>query len=123
MQVEVSVAHHEGNLRIAAKDYSSGIPESARATLFHQFTQVDSSAQRKKGGSGLGLSITKMIVEAHGGHIDFTSALDKGAASCVDLLELKSRQALLRQIHRVSYSSSAPNFWHNLCITISHKTL
>ena len=57
-------------------------------TIFDKFTQVDSSDQRQKGGSGLGLNITKMIVEGHEGHIDFTSEVDKGTTLYVDLPEL-----------------------------------
>ena len=61
------------------------IHKSARDTLFDKFTQVDSSDQCTKGGSGLGLSIVKMIIEAYGGHIDFTSELDKGTTFYFDL--------------------------------------
>ena len=87
-QVEASVTRHEGCLRIAFKDNGCGIPEHARDTIFDKFTQVDSSDQRQKGGSGLGLNITKMIVEGHEGHIDFTSEVDKGTTLYVDLPEL-----------------------------------
>ena len=87
-QVEVTLARHDGSLRVSVKDYGCGIPESARATLFDQFTQVDSTDQRQKGGSGLGLGIAKMIVEAHGGQIDFTSSVDKGATFYFDIPEL-----------------------------------
>ena len=59
-----------------------------RATLFDQFTQVDSTDQRKRGGSGLGLSIAKKIVEAHNGQINFTSEVDKGTTFYFDLPEL-----------------------------------
>jgi signal transduction histidine kinase len=87
-QVEAYVARHEGNIRIAVKDNSCGIPEEARKTIFDKFTQVDSSDQRQKGGSGLGLNITKMIVEEHGGHINFTSEVGKGSTFYVDLPKL-----------------------------------
>jgi signal transduction histidine kinase len=87
-RVEACVVRHEGNVRIVVKDNSCGIPEEARKTIFDKFTQVDSSDQRQKGGSGLGLNITKMIVEEHGGHIDFTSEVGKGSTFYVDLPKL-----------------------------------
>ena len=87
-QVDVYVTRHDGSIRVSVQDYGSGIPESSRATLFDKFTQVDSSDQRKKGGSGLGLNIAKMIVAAHDGHINFTSEVDKGTTFYVDLPEL-----------------------------------
>ena len=85
----MSVIRHEGILRVSVKNYGKGIPESARATLFENFTQVDSSDQRLKGGSGLGLGIAKMIIEAHNGHIDFISEVDKETTFYFDLPELK----------------------------------
>ncbi|MFT5045852.1 MAG: PAS domain S-box-containing protein [Porticoccaceae bacterium] len=87
-QVEACVARHEGRVRIAVKDNGCGIPAEARCTIFDKFTQVDASDQHQKGGSGLGLNITKMIVEEHLGNIDFTSEVDKGTTFYVDLPEL-----------------------------------
>ena len=88
-QVEVCLERNNGSLRLSVKDYGCGIPESARETIFHKFTQVDSSDQRKKGGSGLGLNIVKTIVGRHGGHIDYTSKVDHGSTFFVDLPELE----------------------------------
>lgn len=87
-QVDVFVTRHNGGLRVTVKDYGLGIPEAAQATIFDKFTQLDSSDQHQRGGSGLGLSIAKMIVEAHGGQINFTSGLSKGSTFYFDLPEL-----------------------------------
>ncbi|MFT5136100.1 MAG: PAS domain S-box-containing protein, partial [Arenicella sp.] len=87
-KVEISLARHNGNLRIAVKDYGCGIVEESRATIFEKFTQADSSDVRQQGGSGLGLSIAKKLIEQHNGHIDFTSVVDKGTTFYVDLPEI-----------------------------------
>jgi signal transduction histidine kinase len=87
-QVDISVFRHDGKLRISVQDYGYGVPEWARKTIFDKFTQVDSSDQRKKGGSGLGLSIIKSIVEAHDGQVDYISEINKGTTFYVDLPEL-----------------------------------
>lgn len=86
--VNVFLTRYEGSLRVSVKDYGCGIPESARATLFNKFTQVDSSNQRRRGGSGLGLSVVKMIIDAHHGHVNFISEVDKGSTFYFDLPEL-----------------------------------
>lgn len=59
-------------------DTGVGIPPSAQAKLFKRFTQADSAVSRKYGGSGLGLIITKNLVELMGGKIHLTSKVDEG---------------------------------------------
>jgi signal transduction histidine kinase len=92
-QVDVFLTRHNGSIRVSVQDYGIGIPESARASIFDNFTQVDSSDQRHTGGSGLGLGIAKNIVEAHEGHIDFISEVDKGTTFYFDLPEFTTSQA------------------------------
>lgn len=60
------------------KDTGIGIPRKVWPNLFDAFTQADSSTTRKYGGSGLGLSITKNLVEAMNGEIRFESQEGKG---------------------------------------------
>ena len=86
--IKVTLGRHNGSLRVSVEDFGSGIPETAHKTLFDKFTQVDSKAQRQKSSSGLGLSIARMIVEAHDGDIDFTSEVGKGTTFFFDLPEL-----------------------------------
>lgn len=71
--------------RISVVDTGEGIPEEYFATIFNKFTQNDASATRQKGGTGLGLTITKQMVEAMGGSINFTSAVDKGTTFNIHL--------------------------------------
>lgn len=58
-----------GVLRFAVSDTGIGIPEEKIARVFERFTQVDASTTRQYGGSGLGLTIAKHLVELMGGHI------------------------------------------------------
>ena len=60
-------------------DQGPGIPAEALPRLFDRFYQVDISAKRAGGGTGLGLYISKQIIEAHGGHIGVESELGKGS--------------------------------------------
>jgi len=78
-QIELSVTRHDVDIRIAVKDYGTGIPEEFRDVLFEKFTQYNSSDTRKISGTGLGLSIAKAIVEYHGGAIGYTSEVGVGS--------------------------------------------
>ena len=60
-------------------DTGEGIPASKQSTIFDSFTQADSSTTRKFGGSGLGLTIAKHMVEAMGGTLNFQSTEDVGS--------------------------------------------
>lgn len=71
--------------RISVRDYGSGIPENSKNKVFGQFLQVDSSKKRKIGGTGLGMYITKKIMEAHNGSIDYESKLNEGATFFVTI--------------------------------------
>ncbi|MBT8005185.1 MAG: HAMP domain-containing histidine kinase, partial [Rhodospirillales bacterium] len=78
-EVEISIAQQNSVARVSISDHGPGIPEGFGDQLFERFTQVDSSATRQKGGTGLGLNISKSIVERHGGTIDYISEVDFGS--------------------------------------------
>jgi signal transduction histidine kinase len=85
--VDVSVSGlPAGGLEINVRDTGCGISEEFLPFLFERFRQADSRAVREHGGLGLGLSITRSIVEMHGGTIQATSEGEgKGATFCVRL--------------------------------------
>ncbi|TMU56996.1 ATP-binding protein [Flagellimonas algicola] len=66
-------------LSIIVSDTGIGIPEDKLETIFNSFEQGDGSTQREYGGTGLGLSVTKQLVELHGGTIEATSEQGKGS--------------------------------------------
>ncbi|HHS12746.1 MAG TPA: response regulator [bacterium] len=71
--------NHMGLLTIHVKDTGIGIPEEKSAAIFESFTQVDASITRRYGGTGLGLSLSKQMIELLGGKIWFDSKLGKGS--------------------------------------------
>jgi CheY-like chemotaxis protein len=67
--VEVSARRDEPYALFAVRDHGRGIPPEKIATIFDRFQQVDASDSRKKGGTGLGLTISRGIIQQHGGRI------------------------------------------------------
>ncbi|WP_139056375.1 CHASE domain-containing protein [Rheinheimera sp. A13L] len=76
--VKLSYQQHDHYLVIKVKDQGTGIAESFRSKIFQKFAQADSSDSRSNQGSGLGLNISKTLVEMMQGNIDFESELGKG---------------------------------------------
>ncbi len=71
----------DGNdfFRIAVEDTGIGISESDLDRLFVEFQQLDGGASKKHGGTGLGLALTKRLVEAQGGYVGVTSKHGQGS--------------------------------------------
>lgn len=65
--------------RIVVKDTGVGVPEDAHTKIFEHFEQVDSSIRRNHGGAGLGLAISKRLVNAMGGEIGISRSAGPGA--------------------------------------------
>ncbi|WP_233080184.1 CHASE domain-containing protein [Rheinheimera soli] len=76
--VKLSYQLQDQYLVIKVKDQGAGIAESFRSKIFQKFAQADSSDSRSNQGSGLGLNISKTLVEMMQGSIDFESQLGKG---------------------------------------------
>jgi signal transduction histidine kinase len=68
-----------GELLTEVQDTGCGIGPEHAAVVFERFIQVDMSATRQAGGAGLGLAISKGLVEAHGGSIGVSSQLGAGS--------------------------------------------
>jgi signal transduction histidine kinase len=77
--IRVRVARDGAFVRCEVADTGDGIAESDLPRLFQRFGQLDSSNTRAATGAGLGLSISKALVEAHGGAIGVTSAPGVGS--------------------------------------------
>jgi signal transduction histidine kinase len=74
-------------VRITVKDTGIGIPPEKLEDIFQEFTQVDTSTTRKVGGTGLGLPISRRLIEMHGGRLwaYSTGVPGEGSTFFVDL--------------------------------------
>ena len=66
-------------------DHGVGIGPEFQTNIFNRFTQEDSSSSRKKDGSGIGLSISKELIEKMNGKIGFTSSIGQGSCFYFEL--------------------------------------
>jgi len=77
--ITISASHDEEWACICIEDSGLGIPPENLENIFNAFEQVDGTIQRKYEGAGLGLYITRQLIELHGGKIWITSQLGKGS--------------------------------------------
>lgn len=78
--IRISASHLKSkSIGIAISDTGIGIPEEKLQEIYSPFTQVDMSSTREHQGTGLGLAVAKMIIEAHNGKITLKSKLGKGS--------------------------------------------
>lgn len=83
--VFVNITADADGARIHVEDQGIGIPKEDQEKIFERFYRVDKARSRQTGGSGLGLSIAKRIVDAHRGKLSLTSEEGKGTVMTVTL--------------------------------------
>jgi PAS domain S-box-containing protein len=83
--VDIIVERVESGVRVEVRDSGPGIPEEFRRRIFQKFSQADSSDTRQKGGTGLGLNISRAIVERLGGSIGFETHTGAGTTFYFEL--------------------------------------
>lgn len=77
-RVDITIREIDGRGHVAVRDYGVGMSEEFKARIFGRFAQADSSVTRAKGGTGLGLHISKELTERMGGSIGFSSSAGQG---------------------------------------------
>jgi len=95
VELNVSLARQEGEqyiIRFSVEDTGPGIPYDAQSRIFESFTQADTSTTRRYGGTGLGTTIAKQLVELMGGEITLRSKPGEGSEFIFELpVDVQSR--------------------------------
>ena len=84
-EISVALDTNGGLARVAVIDSGAGIPAADLSHIFERFYRVDKARNRADGGVGLGLSLARTFIEAHGGRIEVVSEIDKGSVFTVYL--------------------------------------
>jgi len=89
--VDVQLLRAAGSrVRVEVRDHGPGIPEEFCKRIFQKFSQADSSDTRARGGTGLGLNISRAIIERLGGSIGFTTEAGAGTIFFFELPQWKA---------------------------------
>lgn len=91
-EISLALSRQNGNAEIVVRDTGIGIAASDQQRVFDRFYRVDKARSRALGGAGLGLSIVRWIVDAHGGEIRVDSAPGRGSTFTVELPLKSSKQ-------------------------------
>lgn len=78
-KIFVNIISKESVVEISVEDTGTGIPKDRVRSIFNRFEQVEPSLVKKREGCGIGLSLTKHLVEMHGGEIWVESKVGKGS--------------------------------------------
>jgi len=81
----VTLARGQGMARITVEDDGPGIPEDRLSEMFEPFVRGEESRSLDTGGAGLGLSIARGIIRAHGGEIRLSNRPEGGLRAAVEL--------------------------------------
>ncbi|RAV01791.1 cell wall metabolism sensor histidine kinase WalK [Paenibacillus sp. YN15] len=84
-RISLTLAARKDSAELSVRDNGPGIPEEHLPHVFDRFYRSESSRTRRSGGAGLGLSISKSLVEAHGGDIWVESAVGEGTTFALRL--------------------------------------
>jgi signal transduction histidine kinase len=85
--VTLSTARQNGSVRINVRDTGIGVPPDQAQLIFEEFSQVDASTTRKSGGTGLGLPISRKLIELHNGRlwVESTGVRGEGSTFIIEL--------------------------------------
>jgi len=105
--ITIRARFDDGVISVAVRDEGIGIDPAHHAVIFEEFRQVDGTARREFGGTGLGLALVKRFIELQGGGVLLESALGAGSTFSFTL-PVRSRAAVVTRPQPESTGARAP---------------
>jgi signal transduction histidine kinase len=84
-RIALRVSADQGRVRFAVQDHGIGIPPRETRRIFRKFYQADHALSRQAGGVGLGLSIVRLVVDAHSGAVEVESRPGEGSTFTISV--------------------------------------
>lgn len=124
-KVTLKITLDQNTAILQVEDTGIGISEDQKPLLFEKFQQLDSAYDRQYGGAGLGLALTKQLVELHGGVIQFKSKVGVGSIFTVYLPALpifsqQSQDKITPSPLKTSLATVDVNSPHRKCVLIEN---
>ena len=91
-EVEIKAENNKKYFTLKVSDKGIGIDKKYHGKIFAKFVQLDSAYTKKESSTGLGLTITKELVELHGGKISILSEVNKGSTFIVEIPKVKNQK-------------------------------
>jgi len=107
--VQLSISFTETTIKITVSDTGVGVPAENIPTLFDAFIQVDTEKNRNTKGTGLGLTISKLIIETMGGEITVESECGQGSSFHIEIPKVLGDVTLIRHVDDEVRVVSAPD--------------
>ena len=107
--VQLSISYTDTIIKMTVSDTGMGIPSEKIPRLFEAFEQADRYKNRKTTGTGLGLTITKTIIEMMDGQITVESVYEQGTSVCVEIPKMLGDESLLVHTDSKEVPLYAPN--------------
>ncbi|MCK5705040.1 MAG: response regulator, partial [Cyclobacteriaceae bacterium] len=101
-EIIISAIEVQDMVQVCVKDSGIGIPEDKIDDVFKSFEQIDASITREHGGTGLGLTITKQLIELHGGNIWIKSDIDQGSSVYFTLPKSAGNKTAIKKQEKLS---------------------
>jgi signal transduction histidine kinase len=86
-EVEIRLAEQAGRILLSVQDHGIGIDPQIRPRIFDRFFHLEKSGDELYGGLGIGLSITRQVIQQHKGSLDVESTPGKGSKFTISLLK------------------------------------
>lgn len=93
-EILVNIKDEDDGITVSIKDNGIGIPEEKLDSIFERFSQVDKSLSRDKEGTGIGLTLVKLLVEMHKGSIKVKSKLGEGSEFIIYLPSIQADELI-----------------------------